>query len=95
MTENSEALQARAEVVNATGLHARPCHAIAATAGGFESSLQVVCGDRTVDGRSILSLMTLGAAQGDVLQFQAQGRDAQELLDTLCALVAAGFQERS
>ncbi len=89
------AVKADAEVLNATGLHARPCHAIASTAGEFESSLQITCGGRSVDGRSILSLMTLGAAQGDVLQFEAQGRDAKDLVDALCALLASGFQERS
>ncbi len=89
------ALTAEQEIVNATGLHARPCHAIAALANGFESSLQVGVRDRLVDGRSILSLMTLGAAQGDILQFQAQGRDANALLSALCDLVAAGFRERS
>ena len=39
--------------------------------------------------------MTLEAAQGDFLRFTAQGRDAKSLLSALCALVAAGFQERS
>ncbi len=88
-------LSAEQEIVNATGLHARPCHAIAAMAADFESSLRVGTKGRWVDGRSILSLMTLGAAQGDMLQFQAQGRDANALLTALCDLVAAGFRERS
>ena len=90
-----ETLTAEQEIVNPTGLHARPCHAIAALAASFESSLLVAVDGRQADGRSILSLMTLGAAQGDVLQFQAQGRDANALLKALCDLVAAGFRERS
>ena len=88
-------LTAEQEIRNATGLHARPCHAIAAMASDFESSLRVTCGSRSADGKSILGLMTLGAAQGDVLQFQAQGRDASALLEALCDLVATGFRERS
>jgi len=82
-------------IVNPTGLHARPCHAIASLAADFESSLQVGTGDRAVDGRSILSLMTLGACEGDVLRFQAQGRDADALLAALCDLVSSGFREMS
>ncbi|MEZ5974096.1 MAG: HPr family phosphocarrier protein [Planctomycetota bacterium] len=88
-------LVAEVTVVNATGLHARPCGAIAATAKEYESSLIVACGDRQADGRSILSLMMLEAAQGDVLRFEAHGRDANSLLESLRALVQGGFRERS
>ena len=95
MTETEPTLEAEQEIVNATGLHARPCHAIASLAGDFESSFRVSVNDREVDGRSILSLMTLGAAQGDVLCFQTQGRDSKALLDAVCTLVASGFRERS
>lgn len=88
-------LEAELPIVNETGLHARPCHAIAALASRFESSLVVACHDREVDGKSILSLMTLSAAQGDRLRFQIQGRDGQRLLEEISSLLASGFQEMS
>lgn len=88
-------LEAELPIVNPTGLHARPCHAIASLASGFESSLVVACHDRKVDGKSILSLMTLSAAEGDVLRFEVRGQDGQGLLQALSALVASGFQEMS
>lgn len=97
MSPNSESqlLQAELSIVNATGLHARPCHAIASLATGFESSLVVGCHDRKVDGKSILSLMTLSAAEGDVLRIEVSGADGEALLQALRALVASGFQEMS
>jgi len=82
-------------IVNETGLHARPCHAIAALASEFESSLLVSCHGRQVDGKSILSLMTLSAAKGDILRFVIQGRDGQRLLHGISTLMASGFQEMS
>ncbi len=88
-------MEAELPVVNETGLHARPCHAIAALASQFESSLLVACHGRQVDGKSILSLMTLSAAQGDKLHLEIQGQDGQRLLEEISGLVASGFQELS
>ncbi|MCA9002613.1 MAG: HPr family phosphocarrier protein, partial [Planctomycetes bacterium] len=51
--------------------------------------------DRQADGKSILSLMTLSAAEGDSLILRIQGPDSQELLAALTELVSSGFQEMS
>ena len=84
---------ASARLTNERGLHARPCHAIASTALAHRSQLRGRCGGREADGRSILSLMTLGAPHGSLLQFQAEGEDAEELLQRLVELVGSGFSE--
>ena len=80
-------------IPNAAGLHARPCHAIVTTARGFESDLRVACGEREVNGKSILELMTLSAPCEAVLSFRAHGRDAETLVTALAALVEGGFGE--
>ncbi|MFM7280611.1 MAG: HPr family phosphocarrier protein, partial [Planctomycetia bacterium] len=48
-------------IVNPSGLHARPSHAIVKLALAHRSELTVRCGELAVNGRSILDLMTLGA----------------------------------
>lgn len=85
----------RARVVNRAGLHARPCHAIVSTALRFGASLRVRVGasGSTVDGKSILDLMTLEASEGLELEFLASGADAEEMVAALVALVSAGFHE--
>jgi phosphotransferase system HPr (HPr) family protein len=84
----------RAVVVpNAAGLHARPCHAIASTALGFQSDLEVRCEGRRANGKSILELMTLDASQGKVLELVARGPDSRPLVEALERLVASGFDE--
>ena len=80
-------------IVNARGLHARPCHAFVSAALEFESALRVSCDGREADGRSILSLMTLSAPVGSDLELVAEGNDAQALIERLTGLVAAGFSE--
>lgn len=80
--------------MNSAGLHARPCHQIVTAALAHDCEIRISCGDREVNGRSILELMTLQAGPDSVLVFQAQGRDAQALVEHLVTLVEAGFEER-
>ena len=82
-------------IVNEMGLHARPCHALVSLALGFQSELRVRCGDREVNGKSILELMTLEAGRGSALRLVARGPDAPALLASLAELVAGGFEESS
>jgi len=89
----SPRVSARLTLTNARGMHARPCHAVVTTALAHQSTLRVRCGEREVDGRSILSLMTLGAAHGAELELVAEGPDASELLDKLRSLIETGFGE--
>ena len=78
---------------NPTGLHARPCHAIASTAQAYRSDLRVSCEGREVNGKSILDLMTLCAPCDAVLAFRAVGEDAEALVSALAELVEGGFGE--
>jgi phosphotransferase system HPr (HPr) family protein len=93
--ETRLAASRRVRVPNAAGLHARPCHALASTALGFQSDVEVSCSGRRANGKSILELMTLHAAQGAELEFSARGPDAAALVAALSALVDAGFGEPS
>jgi phosphocarrier protein len=88
-------VRSSSRVVNARGLHARPCHALVSAALAFESSLRVACDGREVDGKSMLELMTLSAGQGALLEFTAEGADANELVSRLVQLVGTGFGEES
>ena len=80
-------------IVNPEGMHARPSGAVVAVAMGFESDLRIQCGDRNVNGRSILELMTLGATRGSELRLWAEGPDAEGLVGALISLIEAGFSE--
>lgn len=85
--------RARVRLVNSRGLHARPCHAVVSLALAHAARLSVRCEGRQADGRSILSLMTLGAAHGAELELEAEGDGAQNLIQALIQLFAAGFSE--
>jgi len=81
------------DITNALGLHARAAAKFVNVAGRFRSQIRVERGSRTVDGKSILGLLLLAAAQGSQIAISAEGPDEAEALATLCTLVGQGFEE--
>ena len=80
-------------IPNRAGLHARPISRIVEIASRYPSSLAVRCNGQTVDGKSIIQLMTLAAGRGTVLELISEGEGAEELLKSLEDLILAGFDE--
>lgn len=80
-------------VVNTQGFHARPAHLFVKLAMTFKCKIQIQKGNQTIDGKSILDLLTLGAGNGTQLKLKATGHDAGEALAALAQLVEGGFGE--
>ena len=74
-------------------MHARAAAKFVHTAGGFTSHIRVARGEREVDGKSIMGLLLLAAAQGASIRITAEGPDEDAALEALCALIARGFDE--
>lgn len=81
------------EVRNRLGLHARAAARFVHTANRFQARVSVSRGGRTMDGKSILGILLLQAAQGTSLDLAAEGDDAGAALEALAALVESGFGE--
>jgi len=87
------ALARELPIVNRKGLHARASAKFVQTVERYESDVTVTrCGE-TVGGRSIMGLLTLGAAQGTTITVTAQGADAEACLEGIAALLANRFGE--
>jgi phosphocarrier protein HPr len=76
------------EITLAGDLHARPAGALAVAAGRFASVINVTVGGRTVDAKSVLSVMGLGATSGQDVTVSAAGPDAQEAVAALVAILS-------
>ncbi len=80
-------------IINRKGLHARASAKFVQTVERFDADVTVTrCGE-TVGGRSIMGLLTLGAAQGTTITVVAEGQDAEACLGALSSLVANRFGE--
>ncbi|QYF86542.1 HPr family phosphocarrier protein [Brevundimonas sp. PAMC22021] len=89
----SERVSATLGICNARGLHARASAKFVKLASSFDSEIQVTRDGVTVDARSIMGLLMLGAGKGCDVGVTAEGPDAQEAIDALIDLVARRFDE--
>lgn len=80
-------------LINARGLHARAASKFVDVAKAYGCDVSLTVGDKTVDGKSIMALLMLGAPVGSQLQLETSGDEADEALAALQALVEAGFDE--
>jgi phosphocarrier protein HPr len=81
-------------VCNELGLHLRSAGAFVRIASKFKAQIRVSApGVNPVDGKSILGLVTLGAAMGSTLSISADGADEADALRALVELVEGRFGE--
>ena len=78
-------------VVNPLGLHARAAARFVHAASAFASQIRVAVGRRVMDGKSIMGLLLLAAAQGTRLEISADGPDETQAIEALGRLVEQGF----
>ncbi len=71
------------EVKNSIGLHAGPASFFVQEACSFQSSIWVEKGDRKVNGKSLLGLLSMGFRQGEIITIHADGVDELAALDGL------------
>jgi len=80
-------------IANKRGLHARAAAKFVRTAGQFDAAARVSFKGQEVSGLSIMGLMMLAAGIGSEIELSCSGRQAQEAMDALCALVQGKFGE--
>lgn len=79
-------------IPNEDGLHARPAAKFVKLASRFTCDVWVEKDDEEINGKSIMGLMMLAAAQGTIIRVSAEGEDADLALEKLSALVNSGFE---
>lgn len=80
-------------VLNKLGIHARPGALLTKTANLFDCRITLCKDDKTVDAKSILSVMRLGAKCGDQLTLTTDGRDDIAAMESILALFQSRFGE--
>jgi phosphocarrier protein len=81
------------EIVNKLGLHARAAAKFVTCASAFSSRVQVERGGRRVNGKSIMGVMMLAAAQGTSILLEISGEDEEAACAALEQLIANRFGE--
>ena len=76
-------------VSNPTGIHARP----AATAAPFKSSIILVAGEKRLQAKSVLNLMSAAIKCGTEITVECDGEDEAEALKTVVEAIESGLGE--
>ncbi|AHM55756.1 phosphocarrier protein HPr [Peptoclostridium acidaminophilum DSM 3953] len=72
---------------NELGLHARPAALFVQCTSKFLSDILIQKGDKRVDGKSIMCVMSLGIGKGEKIKVIADGPDEQEAVEAIGKLI--------
>ncbi|MBQ3791473.1 MAG: HPr family phosphocarrier protein [Clostridia bacterium] len=80
-------------IQNTVGLHARPATFFIQKANSYKSSLWVERGERRVNAKSLLGVLSLGIVKGMEITLIADGTDEEDALAGLKQLIETEFTE--
>ncbi len=70
-----------------TGLHARPAAQIVEASKNFDSEILLSKNDKSVNGKSIMGILSLTVATGDEIILSAEGSDEVEAIETIANVI--------
>ncbi len=79
------------EIVNKLGLHARPSAKLTQLASSFKSNVFMARGNKKINAKSIMGVLSLGVKQGEKIYIFANGDDEEEAVLALEKLVDTAF----
>ncbi|MCL1897489.1 MAG: HPr family phosphocarrier protein [Micrococcales bacterium] len=84
----------RAIIASAVGLHARPAALFVEAAQATNLPVTIGRTDQPkVNAHSILAVMTLGVKQGEEVEIEAEGKDAEAVLNKLAAMLQSDLDQ--
>ena len=88
-----ETAEAEYTIINALGLHARAAAQLVKAANKYPCDVELECEGQPVNGKSIMGVLMLAAAQGMQVKVKCTGEQARLCLDEIAALIANRFGE--
>ncbi|MED4602562.1 HPr family phosphocarrier protein [Paenibacillus validus] len=79
-------------VINPTGFHVRPSKEFVQTASAFPCKINVINKDKKANGKSSISMLTLGIAAGDQVVLEIDGEQEAEAMEKLGALLVKIYE---
>ncbi len=86
-------IKVKVTINNKLGLHARASAKFVSTAARFQSNIDVSHDSKTINGKSIMGVMTLAATKGSELTLEINGPDESAMEEALTQLINNRFHE--
>lgn len=81
-------MQIEITITNPSGLHVRPAAEFVKRAKASSSNITVTANDKTVNAKSMLGILKLGATQGTTISVEVDGDDAAEVISDFTDLLS-------
>lgn len=78
---------------NKTGLHARPAKEFVTLVSGFASDIQIGHAGKTVNAKSLISVLTLAVRSGGSVQITIEGQDEEQAAEAIREAILNGLGE--
>ena len=85
-------LQKEIAVMNKDGLLARPAALLVQVASRFESQVIIRQGNKNINAKSIMGVLSLGIAQDEMMTLVVDGTDEKEAMASILELITSGFE---
>jgi phosphocarrier protein len=86
-------LQRKVTIINRLGLHARAAAKFVKLANRFKASVKIEKDGASIDGKSILGILTLAAVQWTEITLKISGEDEAPAMKALISLIDNRFEE--
>ena len=80
-------------IINKAGMHTRPASNIVKIASKFRSDFFIIKNNYSINGKSIIGVMTLAAEQGSKLTLRFDGEDEKKAAAEVIKFFKEGFGE--
>ena len=80
-------------IANRAGIHARPAALLVQTTKDFKCNIYFEKSNDRINAKSIMGIITLGAAYGTAIRIIADGEDEEAAVKTLVRLFESKFEE--
>ena len=87
------AIEGEFRIINALGLHARAAAQLVKAANKYKCEVWIECEGQKVNGKSIMGVLMLAAAQGTNVTVRTEGDQCHEAADAIAELFDKGFNE--
>ena len=80
-------------IKNRAGIHARPAALIVQTANEFECEIYLEKDNNSINAKSIMGIITLGAGYNSVVVVKTEGSDEEAAIEAIVKLFENRFEE--
>jgi len=82
------------KIINKLGLHARAATKLVSLTNQYDAEVTVIHNEKRASAASVMGLLMLETCQGQVIDIEATGQDAEPAMQAIEALIADRFEEQ-